>query len=37
MATYYAFGMIVFAAVFVLTALHIDDKRKKRMSSVQDE
>ena len=29
MATYYVFGMIVFAAVFVLAALHLDDKRKK--------
>lgn len=37
MAIYYVFGMIVFAAVFVLTALHIEDKRKERMTSVKEE
>ena len=29
--------MVVFAAGFVLTALHIDDKKKERMTSVQKE
>lgn len=36
MGIYYVLAMVVFAAAFVLTALHIDDKKKERMTSVQD-
>ena len=37
MGIYYVLAMVVFAAGFVLTALHIDDKKKERMTSVQKE
>ena len=32
MGIYFAFGMIVFAVVFVMTALYIDDKKKAASS-----
>ena len=35
MGIFFVLGMIIFAAVFILTALHIDDKREERLASVQ--
>lgn len=36
MGIYFVLGMIVFAAVFILTALHFDDKRNNRIASTTD-
>lgn len=36
MGIYFVLGMIVFAVVFIMTALHFDDKRKERMASTQN-
>ena len=32
MGIYFAFGMIVFAVVFIMTALHLDDKKRAASS-----
>ena len=37
MGIYYVLAMVVLAAVFVLTALHIDDRNKEKLASAQDE
>lgn len=33
MGIYFVLGMVILAAVFVLTALHFDDKRDKELAS----
>jgi len=36
MGAYVGTGLIIFTAIFVLTALHLDDKKNKMSSSVDD-